>query len=137
MKNLRGGKPGTMAVNEDQLEQILGNPDCAGRVVMGHVTSRWGLLAMLALTAQPLRFHQLRDRIAGVSEKMLSQTLKLLVDDRLVDRLVEPKPPVQVTYRLTELGARIAAPLEQLVAAISGVVGANPPGGVGKTIEAI
>ncbi|EFG64304.1 winged helix-turn-helix transcriptional regulator [Streptomyces sp. SPB074] len=89
--------------------------DCPGRTVLDHVTSRWGVLILASLRAGPLRFHELRDRIGGISEKMLSQNLRVLVRDGLVDRDVEPTVPPKVSYTLTPLGAELAVPLQSLV----------------------
>ncbi|MEU5873477.1 helix-turn-helix domain-containing protein [Glycomyces sp. NPDC047369] len=81
---------------------------CPAVQVLDHITSRWGIWVLLALRADGLRFFELRERIDGVSEKMLSQTLKHLVADGLVWRRVEPTVPPQVTYGLTELGVGTA-----------------------------
>jgi DNA-binding HxlR family transcriptional regulator len=89
--------------------------ECPGRAVFNHITSRWGLLLLVTLGEGPLRFHLLRDRIEGISEKMLSQTLKSVVRDGLVRRLVEPTVPPRVTYELTPIGAELAAPLRDVV----------------------
>jgi DNA-binding HxlR family transcriptional regulator len=77
---------------------------CPAVQVLDHITSRWGIWVLLALNDGELRFFELRERVDGVSEKMLSQTLKNLVADGLVWRHVEPTVPPQVTYGLTELG---------------------------------
>ncbi|WP_405815916.1 helix-turn-helix transcriptional regulator [Streptomyces sp. NBC_01390] len=84
------------------------NDDCPGRHVLNHVTSRWGVLILSALSAGPLRFYMLRDRIGGISEKMLSQNLRILVRDGLIQRKVEPAAPPRVSYALTPLGAGLA-----------------------------
>ena len=88
--------------------------DCPAGVVLDHVTRRWGILVLTALDSSDLRFYELRDRIEGVSEKMLSQTLRTLVRDGLVLRTVEPTVPPSVTYALTPLGRGITAPLRGL-----------------------
>ncbi|MFI6151579.1 winged helix-turn-helix transcriptional regulator [Kitasatospora sp. NPDC051170] len=88
--------------------------DCAARDMVGHVTSRWGVWVLIALRPDGLRFHELRDSIRGVSEKMLAQTLRALVQDGLVWRTVEPTAPPQVTYGLTEFGLEIREPLLDL-----------------------
>jgi DNA-binding HxlR family transcriptional regulator len=80
-------------------------------MVLDHVSARWGVLVLTALLVGDLRFYQLRDRIEGVSEKMLAQTLRTLVRDGLVQREVEPVTPPQVSYRLTALGEGITARL--------------------------
>jgi DNA-binding HxlR family transcriptional regulator len=89
--------------------------ECPGRAVFNHIASRWGLLLLVTLGEGPLRFHLLRDRIEGISEKMLSQTLKSLVRDGLVRRLVEPTVPPRVTYELTPIGEELAAPLRDVI----------------------
>ncbi|MFI9556989.1 winged helix-turn-helix transcriptional regulator [Nonomuraea endophytica] len=91
------------------------NNDCPGREVFTHVTSRWGMLIMVALRDGPLRFYLLRDRIGGISEKMLSQSLRGLVRDGLVHREVEPSIPPKVTYSLTDLGTGLTGPLGSLL----------------------
>jgi len=90
--------------------------DCPGREIMKHLTGRWGGLILLALAKCDLRFHALRDRIEGISEKMLSQTLQLLVRDGLVSRSVRPTIPPEVSYGLTEMGREAARPLDAMVA---------------------
>lgn len=89
--------------------------NCAGRLVYEHVTSRWGLLILVALRAEPLRFYLLRDRIGGISEKMLSQNLQTLTEDGLIRREVEPSKPPKVVYSLTDLGVELADHLQTLV----------------------
>ncbi|MEU6642039.1 helix-turn-helix domain-containing protein [Saccharomonospora sp. NPDC046836] len=89
--------------------------DCPGREVFGHLAGRWGILIVAALRSGPLRFAQLRDRIGGISEKMLSQNLGVLCRDGLIERSVENSRPPKVSYRLTPLGAELIDPLWQLV----------------------
>ncbi|RBQ20147.1 transcriptional regulator [Spongiactinospora rosea] len=97
--------------------------DCPGRVVIDHIAGRWGMLILVALCERPMRFFMLRDRIGGISEKMLSQTLKTLVRDGLVAREVEPSTPPKVTYRLTPLGGELAGAVRTLV----GFIGERVP----------
>lgn len=89
--------------------------NCPSRQILDQVTSRWGTLVLAALVAGPHRFAALRDKVVGISEKMLSQTLKQLVRAGLVSRSVEPTVPPQVTYELTELGSDLATPLCELI----------------------
>jgi Predicted transcriptional regulators len=89
--------------------------DCPSRVVLNHVANRWGTLIVTSLHEGPMRFHQIRDNIGGISEKMLSQSLRLLIRDGLIDRTVEPSTPPRVTYSLTPLGLELAALLRTLV----------------------
>ncbi len=88
--------------------------DCPARDVVDHVTSRWGIWVLISLRSNDLRFYELRESIQGVSEKMLAQTLRALVQDDLVWREVEPTTPPQVTYGLTEFGRDVGEPLAEL-----------------------
>ncbi|MFJ8792177.1 winged helix-turn-helix transcriptional regulator [Streptomyces sp. NPDC102462] len=88
--------------------------DCVARDVVDHVTSRWGIWVLISLRSNDLRFFELRESIHGISEKMLAQTLRALVQDGLVWREVEPTTPPQVTYGLTEFGRDIGEPLTEL-----------------------
>ncbi|MFI5701032.1 winged helix-turn-helix transcriptional regulator [Streptomyces xanthochromogenes] len=104
-----------------QLKPVVPGPryevfhtDCPARDMVDHVTSRWGIWVLISLRSNALRFYELRESIQGVSEKMLSQTLRALVLDGLVWREVEPTTPPQVTYGLTEFGHDVAEPLTDL-----------------------
>ncbi|MCP2097706.1 transcriptional regulator, HxlR family [Actinosynnema pretiosum] len=88
--------------------------DCPARDVVDHVTSRWGIWVLISLRSNDLRFFELRDSVRGISEKMLSQTLRVLVEDDLVWRRVEPTTPPQVTYGLTAFGREVGQPLTDL-----------------------
>ena len=88
--------------------------DCPARDVVDHVTSRWGVWVLISLRAGDLRFFELRRSIRGISEKMLAQTLRALVQYGLLWRKVEPTTPPQVTYGLTEFGREIGEPLTEL-----------------------
>lgn len=93
--------------------------DCPARNVVDHVTSRWGIWVLISLRSGDLRFYQLRERIHGISEKMLAQSLRVLLQDGLVWRRVEPTTPPQVTYGLTEFGREVGEPLEDLFGRIT------------------
>jgi len=90
--------------------------DCPARQVLDHVTSRWGVWVLMALRERQLRFYELRERIEGISEKMLSQTLRALVRDGLVARTVTPSSPPRVSYALTPLGQGTSEPLASMFA---------------------
>ncbi|MFC5751773.1 winged helix-turn-helix transcriptional regulator [Actinomadura rugatobispora] len=89
--------------------------DCPGRAVFEHISGRWGMLVLIALRDGPMRFYMLRDRIGGISEKMLSQNLKVLTRDGIIEREVEPSSPPRVSYRLSPFGQELAGSLQQLV----------------------
>ncbi|MEV0170865.1 helix-turn-helix domain-containing protein [Streptomyces sp. NPDC050803] len=86
---------------------------CPHRMVLEHVTSRWGVLVLIQLLDRSHRFSELRRAIGalggrGVSEKMLTQTLQTLERDGLVHRDAKPVIPPRVDYSLTELGQEAA-----------------------------
>ena len=89
--------------------------DCPSRVVLNHLTNRWGTLVMVALATGPHRFAELRRKVGGVSERMLSQTLKELEADGFVLRTAHPVVPPHVEYRLNPLGLEVAARVAALV----------------------
>jgi DNA-binding HxlR family transcriptional regulator len=82
--------------------------DCPSREVLKHVTSRWGVLALIVLERGTHRFSGLRRAIGGVSERMLAQTLQWLEDDGLVLRVAHDVVPPHVEYSLTPLGREAA-----------------------------
>ncbi|MFJ6635429.1 winged helix-turn-helix transcriptional regulator [Streptomyces sp. NPDC091376] len=81
---------------------------CPSRVVLEHVTSRWGVLVLAALLERSYRFSELRRTVGGVSEKMLAQTLQTLERDGFVHRDAKPVIPPRVDYSLTPLGTEAA-----------------------------
>lgn len=88
---------------------------CSSRVVLQHISGRWGALTLSALRDEPLRFNALRRRIDGISEKMLSQTLQALERDGFVVREVQATIPPRVEYSLTALGTTVAGQLLDLI----------------------
>ena len=80
---------------------------CPSREILKHVTSRWGVLVLLALLNGTQRFSELRRKIGGVSEKMLAQTLQWLEADGFVLRVSYPVVPPHVEYSLTPLGTEV------------------------------
>ncbi|WP_037677586.1 helix-turn-helix domain-containing protein [Streptomyces griseus] len=93
---------------------------CPSRGTLEHVTGRWGALALGALHEGSLRFNELRRRVDGVSEKMLSQTLHALERDGLVLREAQPTNPPRVDYELTPLGHEVAERLLSLIHFVEG-----------------
>ncbi|MGW0614468.1 winged helix-turn-helix transcriptional regulator [Streptomyces sp. NPDC002788] len=91
---------------------------CPYRLVLEHVTSRWGVLVLIELLDRPYRFSELRRAISGsgrgVSEKMLTQTLQTLERDGLVHRDAKPVIPPRVDYSLTGLGREAAEQVRAL-----------------------
>lgn len=77
---------------------------CPTRHLLDRISDKWVTLVLSALAGGPQRYSDLSRRIAGVSQKMLTQTLRSLERDGLVSRTVTPSVPVRVDYALTPLG---------------------------------
>lgn len=90
------------------------DPNCPSREVLKHVTSRWGVLVLIALEIRMHRFSELRRAIGGVSERMLAQTLQWLEADGLVQRKAYQVVPPHVEYSLTLLGRECAGKVRGL-----------------------
>jgi DNA-binding HxlR family transcriptional regulator len=88
--------------------------ECPSRTVLKHVTSRWGVLVLVALQSGTLRFSDLRRKVGGVSEKMLAQTLQWLEGDGFVLRTSYPVVPPHVEYSLTPLGRDVGVHVQNL-----------------------
>lgn len=78
--------------------------DCPSRTVLEVLANKWALYVLAALRGGPRRFNELRRILDGVTQKMLTQTLRALERDGLIRREVYPTVPLRVEYSLTELG---------------------------------
>ena len=96
---------------------------CPSRDVLKHLTSRWGVLVMVALRDGTHRFSDLRRKMGGVSEKMLAQTLQWLEQDGFINRVAYPVVPPHVEYSLTPLGEEVS----EKVAALADWIELNLP----------
>ena len=93
------------------------SPQClAIRDVLGRVGDKWSVLVVALLKDGPVRFNALRRSIDGISQRMLTLTLRGLERDGLVTRTVEPTTPPRVTYALTALGESLLEPVTALTA---------------------
>jgi len=85
------------------------------RAVLERVADKWSLLIIFTLCSGALRFNELRRRISGISQRMLTLTLRELERDGLVTRTVTPSVPPRVDYELTALGTSLLGPVQTLV----------------------
>lgn len=90
------------------------NEHCPTRMVLDRIADKWTVLVIGALENETKRFGQLRREIGGVSQKMLTQTLRGLERDGLVARVVYASVPPKVEYSLTELGRTLVRILEAI-----------------------
>ncbi len=96
------------------LGQVLSN-ECPSREILEHLANKWSVLVLRCLSDRVHRFSELKQRIEGVSEKMLSQTLKMLEQDGFILRTVYPVVPPKVEYQLTILGSQAAEKMNYLI----------------------
>ncbi|MGW3835835.1 winged helix-turn-helix transcriptional regulator [Streptomyces microflavus] len=109
-------RPGEPSRRPGERGDLL-DPRCPTRQLLDRIGTKWTSMAVKVLAEEApgeLRFAELRRRIPGISQKMLSVTLQSLVRDGLVARRVEPAVPPAVHYRLTELGLSLERPLSAL-----------------------
>jgi len=88
--------------------------DCPSRVVLDRIGDRWTVLVVGTLAHGSLRFGELHRQIDGISQKMLTQTLRSLERDGLVTRTIYAEVPPRVEYELTEAGNTLREPLRAL-----------------------
>jgi len=82
--------------------------------VLSQIGDKWTVMIVLTLIEQPRRFNDIKRTIGGISQQMLSRTLRSLERDGMVARTVHPTVPPQVEYALTDLGCSLAGPIREL-----------------------
>ena len=110
---------------DDALVADVFSRACGSRALFEVVTGKWAALVLVALAEGEQRFGQLRRRVDGVSEKMLSQALHALEGAELITRTDHGTQPPRVDYALTELGAQVAATVKDLVEVLVAAVNAK------------
>lgn len=89
---------------------------CPSRHLLARIGDKWSVMALRVLSEQPLRFGAIKRQCEGVSQKMLTQTLRGLEENGLILRIELQKKPLQVSYELTDSGRELEALLQPLVA---------------------
>src|SRR3954453_8268399 len=93
-----------------------GEPECEVRTILDRIADKWSLLVICVLADGTKRFSVLRREIDGISQRMLTLTLRQLEREGLLSRTVFPVVPPRVDYELTELGATLLDTIQALVA---------------------
>ena len=88
--------------------------NCPSRRLLDRIGDRWTVLIVVTLDDGPHRFSALAARVGGISQKMLTQTLRSLERDGFVTRTIYPEIPPRVEYELTPLGRSLLGPLRAL-----------------------
>jgi DNA-binding HxlR family transcriptional regulator len=92
---------------------------CPIRDLLAHLGDKWSMLVLIALAQHPerrLRFSELMSRVRGISQRMLTTTLRYLERDGILTRRLYPEVPPRVEYTLSERGSRLLVPVEAIVA---------------------
>jgi DNA-binding HxlR family transcriptional regulator len=103
------------SAGKKRAERRSTHADCAVRGVLDRIGDKWSYLLILNLADGPRRFGKLRADIDDISQRMLTETLRSLQRDGLVEREVFPTTPPSVEYRLSPLGRSLLAPMRALV----------------------
>ncbi|HEY1771049.1 MAG TPA: helix-turn-helix domain-containing protein [Chthoniobacterales bacterium] len=90
------------------------NPQCLSRVILARIADKWTALIIYVLATDTHRYAELQREVGGVSQKMLTQTLRSLERDGLINRKVHPVVPPKVEYSLTQLGRTLIEPLKAI-----------------------
>ncbi len=104
----------TAAVGAGHGEPNVLDPFCDSREVLDLVADKWSAIIVYALAGRTLRYSELQRAIGGISQKMLTQTLRRMERDGLIERCVHPVVPPRVEYALSGLGATLIEPLSAL-----------------------
>ena len=90
--------------------------DCPSRILFDQIADKWSMMILTVLDAGPQRFNAIRRRLEGVTQKALTQCLRRLERNGLVERRVIASSPVAVEYQITPLGRSLQAPFKALYA---------------------
>lgn len=116
--------PGSPGVTAEPEITDCGCPDafqwdvregCEVRQILDRIADKWSLLVIALLERHTMRFNELRREIDGISQRMLTVTLRHLERDGLISRTVHPEVPPRVEYRLTPMGCTLLDIIQSLV----------------------
>ncbi|ACQ81985.1 transcriptional regulator, HxlR family [Beutenbergia cavernae DSM 12333] len=107
--------PAASLCDDDEVWQWDVREGCEVRQILDRVADKWSLLAIALLDRRTLRFMELKREIDGISQRMLTRTLRRLERDGLVERTVFPTVPPRVDYALTPMGRSLHATITALV----------------------
>lgn len=99
----------------NETAQRVGRVECAKiSEILGRIGDKWTVLIVMELRTNKLRFNEIKRAVEGISQQMLTRTLRALERDGMVKRTVYPTVPVQVEYELTPLGHSLSQPVMQI-----------------------
>lgn len=107
---MAASEPVYRAIAEHDLEF---RSDCSSRPILDQIADKWSMMVM-AVLAEPRRFNEIKRRLEGVTQRVLTQTLRRLERNGMIERRVLPTSPVGVEYSLTVLGESLREPFGHL-----------------------
>ncbi|WP_350279562.1 helix-turn-helix domain-containing protein [Kribbella sp. HUAS MG21] len=107
-------EPSHLCCTEDAFQWDT-REDCDVRQILDRIADKWSLLVIALLDTESMRFTELKKTIDGISQRMLTVTLRQLERDGLVSRTVHPVVPPRVDYALTPLGVTLHTTIQSLV----------------------
>ncbi|MEZ8222592.1 winged helix-turn-helix transcriptional regulator [Vibrio splendidus] len=99
---------------QKEIEQQLGLDLCPTRTILAQISDKWSLIVIIVLGNEEYRFSELAKKIPDISQRMLTQTLRKLERDGLLQRRVTPSIPPRVDYKMTTLGQSLSEPLNSM-----------------------
>lgn len=100
----------------DPNKELIFQADCPSRLLLDQIADKWSILIIAALCPGPARFNVIRRRLAGITQKSLTQTLRRLERNGIVARRVIVDSPIAVEYSITPLGQSLKEPFQMLYA---------------------
>ena len=104
-----------MQTNESGRRIFINDDNCPIRDVVAQIGDKWSMLILFAIADGPDRFNSLKKRIQGISQRMLTQTLRDLEREGFVNRTLYPEVPIRVEYELTKVGSELVKHLYSIV----------------------
>ncbi|WP_258002130.1 winged helix-turn-helix transcriptional regulator [Burkholderia sp. WAC0059] len=101
-------------MSECRKEKVLSAADCPSRLLLDQIADKWSVLILASLCDGPLRFNAIKRRIEGVTQKALTQTLRRLERNGILERRVIAESPISVEYEITPLGRTLNRPCQAL-----------------------
>lgn len=94
-------------------QSVIFDVDCPSRPILDQIADKWSMMA-LSVLQQPTRFNEIKRRLSGVTQRVLTQTLRRLERNGMITRRIIPTSPIGVEYALTPLGESLLEPFGKL-----------------------
>jgi DNA-binding HxlR family transcriptional regulator len=101
-------------MSECETKEVLSTADCPSRMLLDQIADKWSVLIIASLRDAPLRFNAIKRRLEGISQKALTQSLRRLERNGILERRVIAASPISVEYEITPLGRTLDGPFQAL-----------------------